>query len=94
MWKKFSQETKKIIIGYYGVPGHGKGLVDSMSGFGVKTLLRREIVTKDIFFSGSAGMSENLKKLFEDDHTKHDINLEKNKFSEIEAGEEIVIQLL
>ena len=30
---------------YYGAPGHGKGLVDAMSGFGVKGPLRKAVIT-------------------------------------------------
>ena len=42
---KLSKLTNKTIILYYSVNGHGRGLVDMMPGFGVKTLLRRAIVT-------------------------------------------------
>ena len=38
---------QKTIIFYYGVKGHGKGLVDAMSGFGVKGPLRNAIITND-----------------------------------------------
>ena len=40
--------TIKIIITYYGVSGHGKGLVDAMSRFGVKSPLRNAITATDI----------------------------------------------
>ena len=43
----------KMIIYYYGVKGHGKGLVDAMSGFGVKTPLRNAIITKDKYFNSA-----------------------------------------
>ena len=39
----------KAFICYYGVKGHAKGLVDAMSGFGLKTPLQRAIVTNNIF---------------------------------------------
>ena len=39
-WRMLAQETHKTIIVYYGVSGHGKGLVDAISAFGVKTPLR------------------------------------------------------
>ena len=45
---------KKTVIAYYGVSGHGKGLVDAMSSFGVKQPLRKAIVERDFFFN-SAG---------------------------------------
>ena len=31
-----AKETSKTVIVCYSVPGHGKVLVDAMSGFGVK----------------------------------------------------------
>ena len=51
-WKTLAVPLTNIII-YYGVKAHGKGLVDSMSGFGVKTPLKRAIVTEGFFFSKS-----------------------------------------
>ena len=41
---------KKTFVYYYGVTGHGKGLVDAMSEFAIKTPLRKSIVTKDVFY--------------------------------------------
>ena len=35
--------NKKVII-YYRVTGHGKGLVDAMSSFGVKARLRKAVI--------------------------------------------------
>ena len=46
-----SKELDKVIILYYGVNGHGRGLVDAMSGFCVKTPLRHAIVTDDFMFN-------------------------------------------
>ena len=37
----------------YGAAGHGKGTTDAMSSFEVKNVLRRDIVTLDIFFDTS-----------------------------------------
>ena len=36
-----------VIIRIYGAAGHGKGLIDVMSSFGVKAILRRDIVAFD-----------------------------------------------
>ena len=41
------------IIRIYGVPGHGKGLIDAMSSFEVKAILRRDIVSHDCSFESS-----------------------------------------
>ena len=41
------------IVYAYGASGHGKGLVDSMSSFGVKNILRRGIVGNDDWWKNS-----------------------------------------
>ena len=41
------------IICTYGAAGHGKGAIDGMSSFGVKNILRKDIVAHDIFFNQS-----------------------------------------
>ena len=38
------------IIRIYGAAGYGKGLIDVMPSFGAKAILRRDIVTKCIWF--------------------------------------------
>ena len=35
------------MIRIYGAAGHGKGLIDAMSSFGAKSILRRDIVTDE-----------------------------------------------
>ena len=40
---------EKSVIVYYGASGHRKGLVDAMSGFGVKGPLRKAVLTQDFF---------------------------------------------
>ena len=41
------------IIHTYGATGHGKGAIDGMSSFGVKNILRKDIVAHDIFLNHS-----------------------------------------
>ena len=41
------------IIRTYGIADHGKGAIDGMSSFGVKNILRKDIVTYDVFFNTS-----------------------------------------
>ena len=38
------------ILRTYGAAGHGKGVVDSMSPWGVKDILRRDIVGQDLWW--------------------------------------------
>ena len=51
--QKLANEFNVRIIRTYGAAGHGKGTIDAMSSFGVKNVLRRDIVTHDIFFDTS-----------------------------------------
>ena len=44
-WQSLAKESGMPVIVYYGVSGHGKGLVDVISGFRVKSWLRRAVIT-------------------------------------------------
>ena len=48
-WRALAKKYNKTIILYYRVSGHGKGLVDSMSNFGVKGPLWKSIITENFF---------------------------------------------
>ena len=48
------------IIRLYGAAGHGKGLIDAMSAFGVKSILRRDIIGLDVWFADSQEMCDYL----------------------------------
>jgi hypothetical protein len=54
------------IVKTYGAPGHGKGLVDAMSSFGVKSPLRNAVVTKDMWFPTAESMVEYLSEEMSD----------------------------
>ena len=57
-------------MAYYGVPGHGRGLVDAMSGFGLKDPLRRAIITDDFFFNNAKELHQLLEEHFREDPSK------------------------
>ena len=59
-WKNLAIAHDKICIVYYGVPGHGKGTVDAMSGFGVKDPIRKAIIQHDLFFNSAKELYEYL----------------------------------
>ena len=42
---------------------HGKGVIDIMSSFGVKNILRKDIVTHDVFFNNSAEIADYLSSI-------------------------------
>ena len=48
------------IVRLFGAAGHGKGLIDAMSSFGVKSVIRRDIVTKDDWFNNSQEIVDHL----------------------------------
>ena len=50
MWHLLLSTLGKVIITYYGASGHGKGLVDAMSGFGVKGPLKRAVMTESFHY--------------------------------------------
>ena len=58
--KELAKEFNLRIIRTYGAAGHGKGAIDGMSSFGVKNILRKDIVTHDIFFNMSEDVVDYL----------------------------------
>ena len=75
------------ICWFYGVPGHGKGLVDAMSSFGVKQPLKHEIITKDKWFPSAPRMVLFLEQHFEDlgDYSKEYHLIDEEETSKIMA---------
>ena len=66
------------VVWCYGVSGHGKGLVNAMSGFGVKSPLRKAVVTEDVFYDNANDILTYLNSQFSKDSTKmhYEINSE------------------
>lgn len=62
MYRDLAKKTGKTFIVLYGASGHGRGLVDGMSSFGVKTPLRKEIITNDFYWNNAC----ELVQLFND----------------------------
>ena len=50
------------IVQTYGAAGHGKGVIDTMSTFGANSILRHDIVTRDVFFNDSKNIDDYLAK--------------------------------
>lgn len=67
---KLAQKYNITIFWFYGEAGHGKGLVDAMSSFGCKQILRSAIISEDKWFPDSQSMFEFLKEHFVGDNTK------------------------
>ena len=68
---KLAKKFDKPFILYYGVNGHGNGLVDAMSRFGVKSVLRGAIVTDNFMYNTADELVSFLKETFKDDQHKH-----------------------
>ena len=58
--KKLASEFNLRIIRTYEAAGHGKCAIDGMSSFGVKNVLRKDIVTHNVFFNKSEEVVEYL----------------------------------
>ena len=81
MFGKFAElaaERGVPVVWCYGVSGHGKGLVNAMSGFGVKGPLRKAVVTEDVFYDNANDILTYLNSQFSKDSTKmhYEINSE------------------
>ena len=70
LWKKGVP-----VIAYFGALGHCKGLVDAMSGFGVKGTLRRAVITQDLHYDSTSDIVSFLSNLFSDDTAKNHYEL-------------------
>ena len=70
MWKKISSSLQRKVIICYGVSGHGKGLVDAMSGFGVKGPIRNAVIREDFSYSSAKDIHSYLENRFNDDKKK------------------------
>ena len=89
-YKQLASEIGIPIICYFGVPGHGKGLVDAMSGFSVKGPLRKAVVTEDLHYDSAQDIVSYLQELFKDDPYK--IYFELNP-QEINSVDKIAVKI-
>ena len=51
-----------VLVYIYGAAGHGKGLIDAMSAFGCKNLLRMDILGEDAWWADSKEMCKHLQR--------------------------------
>ena len=62
-FESYSSLAKKYhvrIIRIYGAAGYGKGVIDTMSSFGVKSILKRDITGLDVWFGDNRYICEYL----------------------------------
>ena len=60
--RALAKKYNKTVILYYGVSGHSKGLVDSMTSFGVKGPLQKSIITEIFCFNDVEQVKEHLEQ--------------------------------
>ena len=89
-YKQLASEIGIPIIHYFGVSGHGKGLIDPMSGFGFKGPLRKVVITEDLHYDSPQDVVSYLQQLFKDDPYK--IYFELNP-QEIHFVEKVVVKI-
>ena len=62
LYQKLADDFNLRIIRTYGAAGHGKGVIDAMSSFGSKNILRQDIVTLNVFSNSSEIIVDYLAK--------------------------------
>ena len=78
------------VVWYYGTSGHGKGLVDAISGFKVKGSLRKAIVTEDLFYDHANDSLTYLNSQFSEDSTKMHYKITSEEINSITSSAVII----
>ena len=68
VWRIHQNDSNVIV--YYGASGHGKGLVDAMSAFGVKRPMLKAVLTQNFKYNSAKDILDLLSSLFQDDPQK------------------------
>ena len=64
--KRMAMKYDINIVWFYGIPGHGRGLVDAMSSFGCKSILRDAVIYEDMWFNSAEEMVSFLREVTND----------------------------
>ena len=76
-------KMQKKIVSIYGTSGHGKRLVNAMSGFGVKAPIRRAVLTEDFSYRKAKDIFDYLALLFGNDINKHYILVDGDEIQDV-----------
>ena len=68
---------------FFGEAGHGRGLIDAMAWFGCKGPMRKEIVTRDVWFKNAKEMHTFLDEHFKDDPSKEYVIIDEEETAEL-----------
>ena len=69
-WQSLSMKLNGNVIVYYGVSGHGKSLVDTMNGLGVKGPIKKAVLRENFSYHKALDIQEYLIEKFRDDPCK------------------------
>ena len=83
MFHSLAVKMQKKIVSFYGTSGHGQGLVDAMSCFGVKAPIRRAVLTEDLSYRNDKYIFDYLTLLFGNDINKHYILLDGDEIQDL-----------
>ena len=80
-WSSLAKKLSRNVIVYYGVSGHGKGLVDAMSAFGVKNPIRRAVWVEDFSYKKAVDIYNYLTQHFDQDTQKNYFLIDEDEIS-------------
>lgn len=89
-YNKMAVRTNRKVLIYYGASGHGKGLVDAMSAFGVKGPLLKKVLTEEFKYKSADDICDAMKSHFKDDPQKIYFTIPEN---DVLAKEETKVKL-
>ena len=90
-WHLLAQKSEKVVLVYYGVSCHGKGLVDAMSAFRLKGPLWRAVATSDFSYSTSKDIYDFLINKYHNDEIKHYFLIDKDEITEKRKSKPLLI---
>ena len=80
-WSSLAKKLSRNVIVYYGVSGHGKGLVDAMSAFGVKNPIWRAVWVEDFSYKKAVNSYNYLTQHFDQDTQKNYFLIDEDEIS-------------
>ena len=83
-WSLAKKLSRNVIV-YYGVSGHGKGLVDAMSAFGVKNLIRKAAWVEDFSYKKAADIYNYLTQHFDQDTQNNYFLIDEDEISAFQS---------
>ena len=70
-WHTLAVKTNELIVTFYETSGHGKGLVDVTSSFGVKVPICTAVLSEDFSYQNAQDIYDYFTQFFQNDSKKH-----------------------